>query len=222
MDKLKELQGSLPWIVNGVPDDDYRLRGAELRDKLAPYKADIEGFFVGAGPDYTATFAILIGLDKLTFMKWAADEHVTLPGAGIVPRVRRSPGRPRAETKTSSEPAERIQPVVEKIQPQGQLSEPEVQPASSKPDSAPATATPGISGEPPPTELQASLAEALIPLKAQIEEIEKHRERAAVIAKFYALEEINAKELLEKYTELVELLEGYVKRSVFPDAGADV
>ncbi|MDK1046356.1 MAG: hypothetical protein QGM45_11815, partial [Anaerolineales bacterium] len=75
MSKLKEIQASLPWIKDGTPDDTYRQTGAEIREKLAPYRADIEGFFVGAKHDYIATFAILVGLDKLTFMKWAAAER---------------------------------------------------------------------------------------------------------------------------------------------------
>lgn len=115
MTLLKEIQGSLPWIVNGVKDDQYRLSAREIREKLEFYKSGIEGFLVDAGPDYPKTLAVLLGLNILTFSKWANDAGVALPGQ--LNRAPRGPGRPRTEKQTPPEQAERIVHAEEKASP---------------------------------------------------------------------------------------------------------
>ncbi len=221
MSKLKEIQASLPWIVNGITDDTYRMRGAEVREKLLPFKADIEDFFIGAKHDYITTFAILLGLDKLTFMKWAADENVTLPGAREVPRVRRGPGRPRVETKTPPERAEPIANVVEEIHALDHTTGP-VTAQISYIDTTLEEELPRAVRRADGNLIRDSLTEALVPLKAQMEEISKYRDSTAREAEHYSRESEKAAEILIKYEELTKILDEYVKMVSKEDAGTDV
>ncbi len=214
--KLKEIQASLPWIKNGATDDTYHQSGAEIREKLTPYKADIEGFFVGAKHDYIATFAILVGLDKLTFMKWAAVENFQLPRASTLPPGPRRVGRPRTVKTTPPEEAEQRRPVVELVPSSDRDTS--VQPESSAKPPGPNTQAEDIPLE-GGRSIRKSLVEAGVPLRAQMEELDRYRDSVVALEKHYASVRAKTEKILEKYEELITLLNEYIEITPDEDAG---
>lgn len=219
MSKLKEIQASLPWIKDGTTDDTYRQTGAEIREKLTPYMADIEGFFVGAKHDYIATFAILVGLDKLTFMKWAADERFLLPLASTPPPGHRRAGRPRTAKQAPPEEAEQRRPVVELVP----SSDPDtsVQSEESVKPPEPSTQPEDIPSEGGRT-IRKSLVEAGVPLRAQMEELGRYRDSVVALEKHYASVRAKTEKILEKYEELITLLNEYIEITPDEDAGTSI
>ena len=173
---LKEIQATLPWISDGVVDNSYHQSGSEIRTKLEPHKSDIERFLEGATPKYVTTLALLLGLDKLVFTKWASDVGVALPGA--VQPARNT--KPRTQAKTPPAEAERFERA--------------------------APPTPADKSPTPEPSLGESLADAAAPLKAQMELVQKHRLKSAALEVFHSTEEATAAALLEKYEELIALL----------------